>query len=132
MKNTKRTAAILLFISLFFIGCYKADDLRANLQKTIIEDSWKLHFFDASGDGSARYTPYTFTFHTGGTISVSANGNTFAGQWKLLPSKSGMEISFSGTPAELTELGGAWKITLVDGNKLELRNGGVLLRLTRS
>lgn len=105
----KTFAIIFLAITAVIAGsCSKDNSTSPGTQKSNLSSgAWTVSYFTDSGkDETSDYSGYSFSFNTGGTLSVTGSGTTFTGSWSI---KSGSSSYGSSDPDKL--------VITISGNK---------------
>jgi hypothetical protein len=117
MQKIQNFLSLLILITLF-TAC---DDNSngSNNGSTPSAGSWKITYFFDKKVETGNYTGYVFDFGSNGSLTASANGQTWNGSWStgFDDSKDKILITFSGAaPSALTELQEDWLIIKMDDN----------------
>lgn len=135
--NTKFILSILL-VSLL-IGCNKDKKAMKQIDKNIVEGTWRItSFIDSGDDETYEYSNYTFTFSDNGNVSATNDSSTISGSWNTSNSNSNddsnsnlhFNLNFSVDNSHpFDDLIDDWDVTSQSDSKLELKdvsggNGG--------
>jgi hypothetical protein len=83
MKGTTLLAGFLLLLSSFlFSNCTAERDFVSTPREIIAQGSWGVKSLYAGSEQAGQYAAYSFTFGPGGTVRISANGETTTGAWR--------------------------------------------------
>lgn len=96
MKITKIISALAIVFALgTFQSCSK-DDATPSQTATSTEGNWRVSLYFDNSDETYKFTGYTFTFNSNGTIAATNGSNTVTGTWSQVSSK--FNIDFGVTP----------------------------------
>jgi hypothetical protein len=81
----KTFATILLAITaVIATSCQKDNSTTTSEKSTLSSGAWTVSYFTDSGkDETADFSGYSFSFNTGGSLSVTGGGSTFTGSWSI-------------------------------------------------
>lgn len=106
--------SFLIAIALNTVSCERSGGVDSSTSQVVTSGTWRVTLFTDSGnDETADFAGYSFTFNSGGTLSVVKNGVTTNGTWSINTSSNKLIIDLgpkivSNKP--LGELTDDWKI----------------------
>lgn len=106
--------SFLIAIALNTISCQQSGSVDATTSQVVTSGTWRVTLFTDSGnDETSDFAGYSFTFNSGGTLSVVKNGITTNGTWSINTSSNKFIIDLGPKIASnkpLGELTDDWKI----------------------
>lgn len=137
MKHFRIYAIALTLALSVFTSCKKDEDTSPVLAGYLQQGTWRVtEFKDDDVNKTANFAGYTFTFKSGGVVSVlKPDGSTVNGEWTVENDnqKEKLDLEF-GVAEELHELNDDWHETAFTATKIQLEDpsvGGITIdRLT--
>lgn len=110
-------AMFFLVLTFVFSSCSKTEDVPGNSPGDYT-GSWKITLYFDTGDETANFAGYNFTFNNGGTLTANNGANTVNGTWSLSSSK--LNINFGAT-AVFDDLNNDWLIVEKTTGSIKLK-----------
>jgi hypothetical protein len=132
MKSTK-TAYILVFIAMFFVGCSKNMDYPDPIAENLTTGNFTVHYFFEGQDKTASYNGYVFEFGNDGALNCKSATGDFQGRWQLVKKVDGpaIKISLLAPSTDLQNLSREWDLVANDHSKIELKQANASLRFRK-
>ena len=114
-----------MFVStlIFFAACSPGNNTTMNVSQAVSSGTWRITLFTNSGtDQTANFAGYSFTFSSGGTITVVNGSITKNGTWSVNGSLNKFSIDLGvkdNTNKPLGDLTNDWLI--ISSNNTEVR-----------
>ncbi|WP_300661555.1 hypothetical protein [Fluviicola sp.] len=120
---------VILSILLIGLAACKKKDIK-KIEKAVTSGSWKItRFIDSGDDETSSYANATFTFTSGGSISMNNGSNSFTGSWSVTKkSKSDDDSDDSdfkfniALPTPHESLSDDWHIESYSDSRINLRD----------
>ncbi len=117
--------SLLTGIVLASVSCSRnSDDLSANPGQTVVSGTWRVSLFkDSDNDETADFSGYSFTFNTGGVLTVLKNNGSQNGTWSINSGSNKFSIGLGAKIAgnlPLGELTDDWKILSSSATEIKL------------
>jgi len=112
--KTQFLFSLLIAITTFTSSCDPAAGIDSTTSQVVTSGSWRVTLFTDSGnDETSDFAGYTFTFVSGGVLSVVKNGIATTGTWSVSSSSNKFNINLGpkvDSNKPLGELTDDWKI----------------------
>ena len=133
MKSTK-TAAILLFMTMFFLSCSKNMDHPDPLKVNLTNSPMEINYFFAGQDKTSSYTGYNFSFNERGELISDSGAGVYNGKWELVQKVAGpaININLAVPRVELQALNGQWDVVNSTATGFELKQGSAVLKFQKN
>lgn len=110
---------------LLFASCSNNDNT-SSASQVVISGTWRVSLFTNNGTNETiDFSGYTFSFITGGTITVVKNGVSLSGTWSVNTSSNKFSIDLGAKTdvnKPLGELTDDWKIISVTETVIQLQD----------
>lgn len=135
----KSKIILSILVASVFFACNKDKKAMKQIDKNIVEGTWRISsFIDSGDDETYEYSNYTFTFSDNGTVNATNGSSTISGSWNTSNSSSNddsssdlhFNLNFSVDDSHpFDDLIDDWDVTSQSESKLELKdvsggNGG--------
>jgi hypothetical protein len=120
LLNSRLLKILLLVIgfnTLISSSCSKDDDVIA--PSTPVSGSWKVSYYFDSGDETANFSSFTFTFNAGGQLVAANSLRSYTGTWSQTSTK--LIIDFGADPL-LSDLSNDWLIDSQSSSIIKLKD----------
>ena len=116
---------LLTSIILVSASCSRnSDNLSVNPGQAVVSGTWRVSLFKDSGnDETIDFAGYSFTFNTGGVLTVVKSSNTQNGTWNINSSSNKFSIDLGAKVTgnlPLGELTDDWKILSSSATEIKL------------
>lgn len=118
MKVTKIISTLAIaFATLVFQSCSR--DNASSINSNTTDGNWRVSLYYDNSDETYKFTGYTFTFNSNGSITATNGSNTANGTWSQGSSK--FNIDFGTTPV-FSDLTDDWLIEEITSSSIRLKD----------
>ena len=94
-----------------------------DLSTILTSGTWFVSYYFDNEDETINYAGYTFTFNTGGTISVFKSGNTNSGTWSNFLDSGVQKLDLTFSNSNLNEIEEDWRVIEYSSSLIKLKDG---------
>jgi len=133
MKTTTLLSALSLMFILISSSCKKEDNSNSapSVSSIVTQGNWRVTLYSENGvNETSKFSNYSFTFNSNGTVSAVSSGSTVSGTWSNAndDSQHKLILNFS-NPSTFVEISDDWHIVEQTSVKIRLEdvsggNGG--------
>lgn len=118
MKVTNIISAFAILVAtLAFQSCSRDNASSVNANTT--DGNWRVSLYYDNSDETYKFTGYTFTFNSNGSITATNGSNSANGTWSQGSSKFNIDF---GTTAVFSDLNDDWLIEEITSSSIRLKD----------
>jgi hypothetical protein len=121
---------LLLLTSFLFTNCTAERDFVSTPGEIIAQGNWGIRSLYAGSEQAGQYTAHTFTFASGGSLTVSSNTGTVKGSWRWTRNTQSEVLQLQlPEHSNLEALNAQWTLEQWGLHSLTLKRGADVLTL---
>ncbi|MDQ3551729.1 MAG: hypothetical protein M3413_09390 [Bacteroidota bacterium] len=133
MKSATILAALLFFLSSFFISCTNIYDGISSSEEILQNGKWSVEYYYDEVDKTAELFSVRLKFNKDNTVSYCENSDTCIGNWQFVKNVRNemLQLQFDDSHTLVQPLNQHWNLEDLNLQRVELSNGSVHIILRK-